>query len=52
MGSNNVAIADAKFLLRVVFALIGLTVITGVLAGVTTVQAMSARTLTCMYGCQ
>ena len=39
MGSIDVA--DVKFLRGILFALVGLTVLTGVLAGVVTVQAMS-----------
>ena len=39
MGSNIVA--DVKFLRRILFALVGLTILTGVLAGVATVQAMN-----------
>ena len=39
MGSN--VDADVKFLRRILFALVGLTVLTGVLAGVATVQAMN-----------
>ena len=39
MGSN--AVADVKFLRRILIALVGLTVLTGVLAAVATVQAMN-----------
>ena len=39
MGSN--VVADVKFLRGVLFALVGLTVLTGILAGVTTLQAMN-----------
>ena len=39
MGSNIVA--DVKFLRRILFALVGLTILTGVLAGVATVQSMN-----------
>ena len=39
MGSY--VVADVKFLRRVFFALVGLTVLTGILAGVTTLQAMN-----------
>ena len=39
MGSNDVA--DVKFLRGVLFALVGLTVLTGILAGVTALQAMN-----------
>ena len=41
MGSNRVA--DVKFLRRVLFALVGATLLTGALAGVTMVQAMNAN---------
>ncbi len=50
MVSNGVA--DAVFLRRVLIALVSLTVLTGVLAGVTTVQAMNANPSTCVFGCQ
>ena len=39
MGSN--VDADVKFLRRVLYALVGLTVLTGALAGVATVHAMN-----------
>ena len=35
--------ADAKFLRRVLVALVGLTVLTGAVAGITTVYAMNAQ---------
>ena len=50
MGSNGVA--DAVFLRRVLLVLVGLTVLTGVLAGVTTVQALEADPSICMFACQ
>ena len=50
MGSNGVA--DALFFRPVMFALVGLTVVTDVLAGVTTVQAMNADPSTCMFACE
>ena len=50
MVSDNVA--DARFLRRVLFALVGLTLLSGILAGVTTVQAMNANPSTCVFGCQ
>lgn len=40
---NSVSVsADAKFLRRVLIALVGLTLATGAVAGFTTVQAMTA----------
>ena len=50
MGSNGVA--DVKFLRRVLFALVGATLLTGILAGVTTVQAINSDPSTCVVGCQ
>ena len=44
--------ADAVFLRRVLIALVGLTVLTGVLAGVTAVQAMNANPSTCVFNWQ
>ena len=44
--------ADAKFLRRVLLGLVGLTLITGVVAGFTTVQAMNATTVGCTNTCQ
>ena len=39
---NSVSVsADAKFLRRVLMALVGLTLVTGAVAGFTTVQAMT-----------
>jgi hypothetical protein len=49
MGNNTVA--DAKFLRRVFFGLIGLTLITGAAAGFTTVNAMNANPSACIAGC-
>ena len=53
MGSVSVT-ADAKFLRRVLMALIGLTLVSGAVAGFTTVQAMSADNTapTCQQACQ
>ena len=45
-------VADAKFLRRVLFGLVGLTVMAGVLAGFTTVQAVNANPSTCLFGCE
>lgn len=50
MGSN--VVADVKFLRGVLFALVGLTVLTGILAGVTTVQALNDNPSTCAFVCQ
>jgi len=44
--------ADAKFLRRVLLGLVGLTMITGALAGFTTVQAMNAAAAACVINCQ
>jgi hypothetical protein len=44
--------ADAKFLRRVLLGLVGLTLITGALAGFTTVQAMNAAAVACVTNCQ
>jgi hypothetical protein len=41
--SANVVKADAKFLRRVLLTLVGLTMVTGVLAGVTAVHAMNVQ---------
>jgi len=49
---SSTVVADAKFLRRVFFGLVGLTVMAGVLAGFTTVQAMNANPATCLYNCQ
>lgn len=49
---NTVTVkADAKFLRRVLFALVGLTLVSGVVAGFTTVEAMNNGGLTCAQGC-
>ena len=44
--------ADAKFLRRVLMALVGLTIISGAVAGFTTVQAMKAEAVLCAVNCQ
>ena len=44
--------ADAKFLRRVLMALVGLTIMSGAVAGFTTVQAMKAEALICTINCQ
>ena len=43
-------VAGALFLRRILITLLGLTVFTGVLAGVTTVQAMNVNLSTCVLG--
>lgn len=44
-------VADTKFFRRVLFALVGLTAMTGILAGVTTVQATNTNPPVCEIGC-
>ncbi len=44
--------ADAKFLRRVLFGLVLLTIVTGGMAGLTTVQAMTESTGYCVLFCQ
>jgi fluoride ion exporter CrcB/FEX len=49
---NTVSVkADAKFLRRVLFGLMGLTLMTGAVAGFTTVQTMQAEAVTCTLNC-
>jgi hypothetical protein len=48
---GNTVTADAKFLRRVFFGLIGLTLITGAVAGFTTVNAMNANLSACVTAC-
>jgi hypothetical protein len=48
---GNTVTADAKFLRRVFFGLIGLTLITGIAAGLTTVNAMNAGFSACVTAC-
>lgn len=43
--------ADAKFLRRVLMALVGLTIMSGAVAGFTTVQAMKAEAVVCAINC-
>ena len=50
MGSS--VQADAKFLRRVLFGLVLLTLVTGGMAGLTTVQAMTESTGYCVIFCQ
>jgi hypothetical protein len=48
---NTVSVsADAKFLRRVLMALVGLTLVSGLVAGFTTVQAMHTKPF-CETGC-
>ena len=44
--------ADAKFLRRIFLGLVFLTLVTGGLAGFTTVQAMTGTPGTCTTGCE
>lgn len=44
--------ADAKFLRRIFLGLVLLTLVTGGLAGFTTVQAMTGTLSTCTTGCE
>lgn len=44
--------ADAKFLRRVFLGLVMATLVTGAMAGLTTVQAMTETTGTCVLFCQ
>ena len=44
--------ADAKFLRRVLFGLVLLTLATGAMAGLTTVKAMTETTGHCVFFCQ
>ena len=49
---SSTVVADAKFLRRVLFGLVGMTVMAGVLAGFTTVQAMNANPSECLFFCK
>lgn len=44
--------ADAKFLRRIFMGLVFLTLLTGGMAGLTTVQAMTGTAGSCMIFCQ
>lgn len=44
--------ADAKFLRRIFMGLVFLTLVTGVMAGVTTVQAMTGGPGACVMFCE
>ena len=52
MRVNSSVQADTKFLRRVLLGLVLLTAMTGVLAGFTTVQAMTEQTGHCIIFCQ
>ena len=43
--------ADSRFLRRVLMALVGLTLVTGAVAGFTTVEAIQAAPATCQGDC-
>ena len=49
---GNSVQADAKFLRRIFLGLVFLTVVTGAMAGLTTVQAMTGETGACVVFCQ
>jgi hypothetical protein len=44
--------ADTKFLRRIFLGLVFLTLVTGAMAGLTTVQAMTGQTGACVVFCQ
>lgn len=44
--------ADTKFLRRIFLGLVFLTLVTGAMAGLTTVQAMTGETGACVVFCQ
>lgn len=44
--------ADAKFLRRIFMGLVFLTVVTGAMAGLTTVQAMTGGSGACLMFCE
>jgi len=50
MGSS--VQADAVFLRRIFLGLVFLTLVTGVMAGLTTVQAMTGETGACVVFCE
>lgn len=50
MGSS--VQADAKFLRRIFLGLVFLTLVTGIMAGVTTVQATTGEAGSCVIFCQ
>jgi hypothetical protein len=49
---NHTVQADAKFLRRVLVGMVLLTLVTGAMAAITTVQAMSEKAETCTTLCQ
>lgn len=49
---GNSVQADAKFLRRIFLGLVFLTLVTGAMAGLTTVQAMTGETGACVVFCQ
>ena len=51
MASSSVQ-ADAKFLRRIFLGLVFLTLVTGGLAGLTTVQAMTGAPGSCSVSCE
>jgi hypothetical protein len=50
--SSTAVVADAKFLRRVFLGLVVLTLFTGSMAGIATVQAMSSQAGTCLVFCE
>jgi len=46
------SVADAVFLRRILYAMMGLTMLTGILAKVTAAEAMNAKPSTCVSDCQ
>jgi hypothetical protein len=49
---KTVQAADAKFLRRIFLGLVLLTLVTGVIAGISTVQAMTGNSGACTVFCQ
>ena len=45
------SVADAVFLRRILYAMMGLTILTGILATSIAVDAINADPSTCMFGC-
>ena len=45
-------VADAVFLRRILYAMMGLTMLTGIFAAVTAVEAMTDALSTCVSDCQ
>ena len=46
------SVVDAVFLRRILYAMIGLAMLTGVIATVTAVEAVKANPSTCVFACQ